>query len=118
MEDTELYSRLLGLETPWTVESVTLDMARQQVDVRAIHEEGFRWACPKCEASLGLYDHAEERTWRHLDSMQFKTFLHARIPRVKCPKDGVQQVRVSWAEPRSRFTVLFERFAIQVLLEM
>ena len=24
------------------------------------------------------YDHAPERTWRHLDSCQFKTFLHAR----------------------------------------
>ena len=37
--------------------------------------------------------------------------------RVRCDKDGVKQVKVSWAEPRSRFTLLFERFAIDVLWE-
>ena len=47
----------------------------------------------------------------------FQTFLHARIPRVNCPEHGVRQVRVSWAEPKARFTALFERFAIDVMLE-
>ena len=55
--------------------------------------------------------------WRHLDSCGFQTFLHARIPRVNCPEHGVRQVRVSWAEPKARFTALFERFAIDVMLE-
>lgn len=32
-----------------------------------------------------------------------------------CPKHGVRQVRLPWAEERSRFTLLFERFAIEVL---
>jgi len=36
---------------------------------------------------------------------------------VSCPEHGVRQVRVPWAEPSSRFTALFERFAIDVLLE-
>jgi transposase len=35
---------------------------------------------------------------------------------VNCPKHGVKQVLVPWAEKGSRFTSLFERFAIQVLL--
>jgi len=53
-------------------------------------------------------------TWT---ACQFATFLHARIPRVECPTHGVKQVSVPWAAPRSRFTLLFERFAIDVLLE-
>jgi transposase len=64
---------------------------------------------------LPLYDHAEERTWRHLDSCQYQTHLHARIPRVQCGEHGVVQVKVPWAEARSRFTLLFERLAIDVL---
>jgi hypothetical protein len=64
-----------------------------------------------------LHDHDDERTWRHLDSCNFQTILHARVPRVNCPTHGVRQARVPWAEPRSRFTSLFERFAIDVLLE-
>ncbi|MEO5631918.1 MAG: ISL3 family transposase [Nitrospiraceae bacterium] len=65
--------------------------------------------------TLPLYDHAEERTWRHLDSCQFQTHLHARIPRVECGAHGVVQVTGPWAAPRSRFTLLFERLAIDVL---
>jgi transposase len=116
MQDTELYRRLLGLEAPWTVERVELDMKQQQVDVHAVHAEGVQWACPDCGTLLAVYDHSEERSWRHLDSMQFKTFLHARVPRVQCPMHGVKQVRLPWAEPRSRFTAMFECFAIDVLL--
>jgi transposase len=64
-----------------------------------------------------LYDHAEERVWRHLDSCQFMTYLHARPPRIHCPEHGVLQVRLPWAEARARFTALYERFAIDVLRE-
>ena len=39
----------------------------------------------------------------------------ARPPRVECPEHGVRQVRLPWAEPHARFTVLFERLAIDVL---
>lgn len=37
------------------------------------------------------------------------------FPRVHCGEHGVVQVRVPWAEPRSRFTLRFERLAIDVL---
>lgn len=108
---------MLGLESPWTVESVELDVKEQRVDVRAGHKEGLQWPCPDCGALLSIYDHSEARTWRHLDSMQFKTFLHARAPRVNCSEHGVKQVKLPWSEPRSRFTAMFERFAIDVLLQ-
>lgn len=118
MQDTELYERLLGLKAPWSVEKVAVDFEAVQVDVFAVHKSGSSWACPECDKALPLYDHSDERVWRHLDSMQFKTFLHARVPRVDCPDHGVRQVKVAWSEPRSRFTTLFERFAIQVLQQM
>jgi len=115
MQDTALYQYLLGLQSPWTVSRVNLDVNGQRVDVWAEHPEDAAWACPHCTKTLPLYDHAEERTWRHLDSCQFQTHLHARIPRVACSEHGVVQVKVPWAEPRSRFTLLFERLAIDVL---
>lgn len=117
MEDRELYWYLLGLKSPWTVGKVSLDMKRRRVDVWAEHPEGKSWPCPECLKELAVYDHAEERTWRHLDSCQCQTHLHARIPRVDCPEHGVRQVSVPWAEPKSRFTLLFERLAIDMLRE-
>lgn len=115
MQDTALYQYLLGLQSPWTVSRVNLDVKGQQVDVWAEHPADAAWACPHCAKTLPLYDHAEERAWRHLDSCQFQTYLHARIPRVACSEHGVGQVLVPWAAPRSRFTLLFERLAIDVL---
>jgi transposase len=89
----------------------------QRVDVVVEHRAGEEFGCPECGKKFGVYDHAEERSWRHLDSCQFTTMLRARIPRVQCPEHGVRQAKVPWAEPRSRFTLMFERFAIDVLLE-
>lgn len=116
MEDRTLYEYLLGLKTPWGVGRVALDSKEQRVDVWADHGE-VEWLCPECAKASPLYDHADERVWRHLNSCQYKTYLHARIPRVKCPEHGILQVKVPWAEPRSRFTLLFERLAIDVLRE-
>ncbi len=116
MRDTDLYRYLLGLSDPWNVDRVELDLAEQRVDVWVKHPGNRTWTCPECGKEGPLYDHAEERVWRHLDSCQFQTFLHASPPRMNCPDHGVRRVRLPWAEPHSRFTLLFERFAIDVLL--
>jgi transposase len=47
--------------------------------------------------------------------MQYTTLLHASAPRVSCDEHGVRQVKLPWSEPKSRFTLLFESFAITVL---
>ena len=117
MKDTDLYFRILGLTEPWFVEAVELDTAEGRVDIRVEHGPGVRWFCPTCGRELACGDHAEPRVWRHLDTCQFKTFLHARIPRVDCPEHGVLQVNVPWAESKARFTILMERLIIDVLTE-
>jgi transposase len=117
MRDTELYRHLLGLVAPWEVSRVELSVDGGRVDVWAEHPKRTRFACPECGIELPVYDHAEERSWRHLDSCAFLTYLHARPPRVECFTHGVRQVALPWAEPMSRFTVLFERLAIDVLKE-
>jgi len=117
MRDVELYRYLLGIERPWTVTQVELKVDDRRVDVWVGHADDLPWPCPDCGAKVGVYDHAEERAWRHLDSCHFKTYLHARAPRVRCPEHGVRQAKLPWAEPHSRFTALFERLAIDVLRE-
>jgi len=117
MRDTELYRHVLGLESPWEVNRVELSTEGERIDVWVDHPRGTRWKCPECDRGLPTYDHAEEREWRHLDTCQFLTYLHARPPRVECPEHGVLRVRLPWAEPMSRFTILFERLAVDVLQE-
>jgi transposase len=117
MRDIDLYQQVLGLAEPWFVERVELSVPDKTVDIWVAHRPEAKWSCPQCdEAPIG-YDHAPERTWRHLDTCQFQTLLHARVPRVTCPLHGVVQVAVPWAEARSRFTLLFERLIIDVLAQ-
>lgn len=115
MESKDLYRHLLGLSEPWTVERVDLDMAKQHVEVYVGHPNGTRFACPECGQEYGVYDHLATRVWRHLDSCQFLTYLHASPPRILCPEHGVRQARLPWAEEGSRFTHLFEVLAIDLL---
>lgn len=116
MQDKELYQHLLDLKSPWSVSSVELDTKQQQIHVHVSHPRNTKFCCPECEMELPCYDHTAERQWRHLDSCQFQTLLHAKTPRVNCPEHGVKQAGIPWAEKGSRFTLLFERFAIDVLL--
>lgn len=118
MRDVTFYEQILGLEEPWRVDRVKLDVNEKRVDIHLAHEAGVTWHCPECgrdSEALSCHDHVAERTWRHLDTCQFQTLLHARLPRVNCPEHGVVQVAASWAEPRSRFTLLFERWIIDVI---
>ena len=116
MQDTTLFETILGITTPWHVARVELKPEEQRVDLWLEHER-TRWQCPECGTELAGFDHAEERTWRHLDTCQFQAHVHAEIPRVQCPTHGVKQVRVPWAEPRSRFTLLMERLIIDLILQ-
>ena len=116
MRDVELYQAVLGIQSPWRVSKVALALEEGRVDVWVEHGRGERFACPECSKSCAVYDHMPERTWRHLDTCQYVTQLHAAPPRIRCETHGIKQVRLAWAEPKSRFTLLFERFAIDVLL--
>lgn len=119
MRDTELYQTLLGLTAPWEVAAVNVtkpsaDRALGEVAVAVRWRAAAPLVCPSCGQKGPRYD-CRPRRWRHLNTMQWKTFITAEVPRVNCPQCGVKQVRVAWAEDASRFTELFEAFAIQVL---
>ena len=115
MQDRELYRQILGIEAPWLVERVELKLADGEVHVYLEHSEVASWPCPECGTNCQLYDHQGERQWRHLDTCQYQTVLHARPPRTKCAEHGVRVVKLPWAEPASRFTALLERLVIDWL---
>lgn len=117
MQDRQLFEQILGLERPWSVARIELNDEQEQVHVFLEHSEGVQWRCPECGRECPVYDHRGERQWRHLDTCQYQTILHASIPRTNCREHGPRVARVSWAEPGSRFTALFERLAIDWLRE-
>jgi uncharacterized protein (TIGR02145 family) len=109
------YQQLLGLVNPWKITHINLDVAEQRLDIRLEWLRGRKAPCPECGKRCGLKDHLTERTWRHLDSMQFKTFLHCRIPRSECSTHGTRAIPGLRAESGSQWTLLFEAFAVLVM---
>ena len=115
MKDFQLYQQILGLVEPWRVESVVLKPKEQEIEVRVGFTDTL-WGCAQCQQRMQVHDY-EERRWRHLDSCQFQTIIVSRVPIVRCPEHGSQTVAVPWAEKYGRFSRLFERLAIDVMLE-
>jgi transposase len=115
MQDRELYRQILGIQSPWFVDRVELKLEAGEVGVYLEHEFGIEWPCAECGRMCRLYDHQAERKWRHLDTCQYRTILHAKPPRSECPEHGVRLVKLPWAEAGSRFTALFEALAISWL---
>ena len=116
MRDTDLYARILGVESPWRVTDVELRLAAEEVEVRVEHSASEPVECPECGAAAQRYD-TRLRRWRHLPTCQYKTILAAAVPRVRCPKHGVKTLAVPWSEPGSGFTALFEALVIDWLRE-
>src|SRR5215510_10491348 len=75
MRDVELYRAILGLTPPWTVVSVELDVTGQRVVVQ-VDAGGGPFACPECGTAGPRYDRRARRG-RHLDTMQFTTWIEA-----------------------------------------
>jgi transposase len=115
METEELFRVALGLREPWRVRKIAFSEEGQRLDLWLDFPPGSRFACPACgRANCGAYD-CDERTWRHLDFFQHRTYLHARQPRVQCPDHGVKTVEAPWARPMVGFTLLMEAFIVALV---
>jgi len=55
MNDETLYTQILGLETPWIVTDVTLDITTEEVLVK-IEYNSPRGSCPTCQKECSIHD--------------------------------------------------------------
>ena len=113
MQDHEFFARVLGLEQPWHVKDVKLDLPSR---VEVILECRGEHAWTDAEGGRMHVHSWEERRWRHLDTMQLETVLVARVPRLLDPRSGrTEMAVVPWAVKSARWTALFECWAVRVL---
>lgn len=118
MRDVDVFQQALGLTPPWQVEDCEFDPEAGRLDLHLDFPPGSEFACPVCgREDCKAYD-TTEKTWRHLNFFEHRTYLHARIPRVECAECGVKLVEVPWAREGSGFTLLFEGFVLALVKEM
>ena len=118
MRDTDLFQMALGLVPPWWVKDCRFDAGAKRLDIEIDFKTGGRFPCPDCAGPDCPVHDTVVKEWRHLDFFQHQAFLHARTPRITCPKCGVKLIAVPWARPGSGFTLLFEAFAMTLVTHM
>lgn len=110
----DFFEKLLNFGSEWKVERVEVNQDNE-VDIY------LKWDLQAHKKKYGkefefVHDYIDYRRWRHLDIMQFKTFINAKIPRIK-QKDGkIERVKTPWAQSGKRHSYLFEIHVIDLLL--
>ena len=114
---TELFSQSIGIAEPWYIRSIETQGAEVHVyvDIR----NGNLLPCPECGKMCQRSGYEKtERVWRHGDVMFYPCYVHCRRPRIKCDKDKTKVVEAPWARKSSRFTLMFEGYAMLILGDM
>jgi transposase len=100
----QFFQLLLDFGEDWKVSGVVTDQETLEVDIEVEYI-----------GSESLYDHAPERRWRHLNTMQYRTFIKCCLPRVEGLDGKVKTLTPPWASSYDRHTRLFEIVVIDVL---
>lgn len=99
------FDLLLDFGDGWIVKEVLTNLETNEVDIYVEYYGGGE-----------IYDYAPVRRWRHLDTMQFKTYINCRLPRIKMDDGKVKTLSPPWADKHERHTFLFESAVIHLLL--
>jgi transposase len=105
MYTERFFDLLLEFGDGWKVKEVETKMEANEVEIHVEYYGGGE-----------IYDYAPTRRWRHLDTMQFKTYINCRLPRMKMDDGKVKTLSPPWADKHERHTFLFESAVIHLLL--
>ncbi len=105
MVTERFFELLLNFGAEWKVREVESGRETDEVDIYVEYV-----------GKAKVYDYAPPRRWRHLDIMQYKTFINAALPRVKTTEGKVKTLFPPWADKNERHSYLFEIAVIEILL--
>jgi len=104
MKIEEHYKILLDLDLNWEVESINFSHEQETVVVKLTYQ-----SAPNYTGKGSIYDYRKPRQWRHLDTLQYKTYIEARVPRIKDKKGQIRTLDIPWAEVSQRHSYLLEK---------
>lgn len=110
----DFFEKLLNFGSEWKVERIEFN-EDNEVDIY------LKWDLEEYKKANKVtyefvHDYRDYRRWRHLDILQFKTFINAKIPRIKSKDGTIESVKTPWASEGNRHTFLFEILVIDWLL--
>ena len=129
MDNTELFTAALQLEYPWKVSQVEFkpdeaDPKKMTLHITIVFERGAKfifynedgsvWADASGKPIETTAHDTADRTWQHLNFFQYKTYIHAKMPKVSDGEGHCPTVKAPWARKNSGFTLLFEAWIMEL----
>ena len=109
----------LGLTEPWYIAGAEFHEDELALHIYVDVRKHAAIACPVCGAQTKRNGYEpQDRVWRHGDCMFYPCYVHCRRPKVLCPHCGSKQVNAPFERKNSRFTLLFEGYAMLILADM
>lgn len=109
----------LRLEDPWYIIGAEFNEEEPAIHIHVGVDKTAALCCPVCSAPTKRYGYElKERVWRHADCLFYPWYVHCRRPRVLCDKCGTVQVNAPFECKNSRFTLLFEGYAMLLLQDV
>ena len=109
----------LRLEAPWYIIGAEFNEEEPAIHIHVGIDKTAALCCPVCGAPTKRYGYEpKERIWRHADCLFYPCYVHCKRPRVLCDKCGTVQVNAPFERKNSRFTLLFEGYAMLLLQDV
>ena len=107
MTENEIFTRALSLGSGWQVYDVAFHPEDKKLRIYVQTVRGSRHSCGTCgKADCRVYDHGEEREWRHINFFQYQAVIVGKPPRVRCEVcNKPKTAELSWARERSGFSL-------------
>lgn len=111
----DFFNSLLSFPSYWIVEKIEHDTLSDEVYIY-VKFDTKEYKMAYSETYFGLHDYNAYRTWRHLDILQYKTYIKARLPRLNDKEGKTETIEPCWGQLSDRHTYLFEKKVIDTLL--
>ena len=106
-------------EDPWYIIGAEFNEEEPAIHIHVGVDKTAALCCPVCGAPTKRYGYEpKERIWRHADCLFYPCYVHCKRPRVLCDKCGTVQVNAPFERKNSRFTLLFEGYAMLLLQDV
>lgn len=104
--------RILGISKPWYIEKIEEKNAEKEIHIYLNYKPNSKFKCPVCNKKHSTFD-SKWRLWRDLDIQVYKTYIHAKIPRIKC-SDKKITINPPWSRDNAHFTLLMEDYMLKL----
>ena len=110
----DFLERLLNFGDGWKIEDVEVLETKKELYLHICYTKPTA-ICPRTNEDSKIYDYGQERTIRHLDLFEYKTYLRFRLPRVINSSKEISSIKTSFSDERVSYTFLLENKVINVL---